>query len=103
MKKVVILLGAMAALFCVFTYGVGYLFFHQTKISDEEILIGRIGTVPLSRTKYTVNLETGDEEITRHSFFGQLCTSRLAQRKPSPHWVQCYWGPSSQVSSLRSQ
>jgi len=71
MKKVAIWLGVMMVVLCFFAYGRGYLYFHQTKISDEEIFIGRIGTVPFSYTEYAVNLDTGDEEILIQSFLGQ--------------------------------
>jgi len=53
------------------SYGVGFLLFHKTKISDEEILIGRIGLVPFTSTEYAVNLKTGDEAIRVRSIFGE--------------------------------
>ena len=71
MKKAAILLGVIVAVFYLSSYGMGYLLFHQTKISDEEIFIGRIGATSLSHMEYALNLDTGNEEITVLSLFGQ--------------------------------
>lgn len=44
-------------------YGLGALAFNRTKVTDQEVVISRIGIVPFSKTEYAVNLETGDEKI----------------------------------------
>ena len=69
MKRFAALLGTLVTALFFFFYGMSYLLFHQTKISDEEILIGRIGAVPFTHTEYVVNVNTGDEVIAIYSLF----------------------------------
>jgi len=71
MKKVVVMLVGLVAAFSVGLYGAAFWSSYQTEISDEEIVIGRIGAVPGSHTMYAVNLYTGDEKIVIRPFFGQ--------------------------------
>ena len=66
-----ILLGVAVAVVCFSVYGAQFLLYHQTKISDEEIFISRIGTIPFTNTEYTINLDTDDEKIAIYSLFGQ--------------------------------
>lgn len=57
-------------MFFVVMYGGTYLFNYETKISDEEITIGRVGINPFNFSKYTINLETGKEEIFQFTLVG---------------------------------
>lgn len=61
----------MLAMVYVFTNGFWFLLSHETSVSPEEIVITRIGVIPLESTEYVVNRTTGDEEITISSLFRQ--------------------------------
>lgn len=63
MKKTVGPLVFVVILILFSVYGVGFLVQNETKVTDKEIIISRIGVVPFSATRYIVNLETGDEKI----------------------------------------
>lgn len=40
---------------------------YETKISDEEITISRVGINPFDHTEYYINLKTGREEINHYA------------------------------------
>ncbi len=68
MKQVVGLLTFVAVILGGSLYGMNLMLHHKTAISDEEIVIGRIGLSPLNHTRYVVNLTTGREIVSGSTF-----------------------------------
>ena len=70
MKGTLIIVSICALAFFAIMHAGAYILHHETKISDDEILIGRVGMNPFNFSEYAVNLDTGEEEIYQFKFFG---------------------------------